>query len=456
MGPNAVLAIVLGMLGFVLPRSRAFGVVLAACLYTTHGDGVELGELHFYSIRILILFVLIRVVVRGELNAIRLRAFDILFFAWLIATNILYVAFDGSYVNFSERLGDMYDVGGLYIIVRALIRNIDDLAGTVSVLAVLLIPVAAIMAVERMTGRNPFAALGGVDEWSVIRNGIVRCQGPFKHSILAGTSGATAFPLLIGLLVLRPDRRILWTIASLSAVLIVYLSGSSGPLIAFIAGLLGLGMWWMRTLMRLVRWVMLTSIIGLAMVMNAPVWFIIDRLSELSGGDGWYRSALIDSAVRHFNEWWLIGTGYTAHWMPTGIPASPYSADIVNEFVNQGIRGGLLCLLLFVALLSKSFAAIGTASAAAPLRQGYFCWTVGCSLAAHVFSFFSVSYFDQIISFYYLVIGSTVMMSAARKNCSREISARANTKLAPRLGQLSREKPSLQYTDHPEDSDHIQ
>ena len=50
-------------------------------------------------------------------------------------------------------------------------------------------------------------------------------------------------------------------------------------------------MWWIRTQMRVVRWAMLGGVIRFAMVMNAPVWFLIDRLSDLTGGDGWYRSS---------------------------------------------------------------------------------------------------------------------------------------------------------------------
>ena len=50
-----------------------------------------------------------------------------------------------------------------------------------------------------------------------------------------------------------------------------------------------------------------------------------------------------------------------------------------------------------------------------PLRQRYFYWDGGCLRAAHAASFFSVSYFDQMISAYYLVIGSTVLAATARR-----------------------------------------
>lgn len=418
MGPNSVIGICLGVLALVLPRRLAFGAVLASVIYTTYGDALELGGLSFFSIRIVIIFTLVRVIVRSELKGVRLQPFDGLIAAWLLATNILYVALDGRFVNFSERLGYLGDVGGLYVIVRAFVRNVDDLAEIVLILALLLIPLAVLMGLERATGRNLFSVLGGVPEWSQLRNGKVRCQGPFNHPIMAGTFGAASFPLLIGLSVFRSRVRALAVIAALSAAFVVYTSGSSGPFSALVVGSIGLGMWWIRSQMRVVRWAMLGSLIMFATVMEAPVWFLIDRLSDLTGGDGWYRSKLIDSAVNHFGEWWLIGTGYTAHWMETGIPSNPYSADIVNEFINQGIRGGLLCLVLFIAILSKSFAAMGCAAkvTSTPLRQRYFFWTVGCSLAAHVASFFSVSYFDQTICAYYLVIGSTVMAAKVHES----------------------------------------
>ena len=332
----------------LLPRRHAFGALLAASTCTTGGDAIEVGTLNFYSIRIVIMFALIRVIVRGELKGARFQAFDALFLAWLMLTSLLYVAVDGRYVNFSERLGYLFDAGGLYIAARILIRNVDDLAETVAVLALLLIPLAVLMGFERITGRNLFAALGGVTELSQVRNGTVRCQGPFSHPILAGSFGAAAFALLVGLSVFRPRSRALAVVAALSAAFVVYASGSSGPFSALIVSVIGLGMWWIRTQMRVVRWAMLSGLIMLALVMKAPVWFVIDRLSDLIGGDGWYRSQLIDSAINHFSEWWLIGTGYTAHWMESGIPANPYSADIVNEFVGQGIRGGLVCLVLFL------------------------------------------------------------------------------------------------------------
>ena len=46
---------------------------------------------------VVLMFALIRVIVRGELKGVRFQAFDALFLAWLMLTSLLYVAVDGSY-----------------------------------------------------------------------------------------------------------------------------------------------------------------------------------------------------------------------------------------------------------------------------------------------------------------------------------------------------------------------
>ena len=65
--------------------------------------------------------------------------------------------------------------------------------------------------------------------------------------------------------------------------------------------------------------------------------------------------------IAHFNEWWLFGTTYTAHWGPAGevVPSDPNMMDITNHFIVQAVSGGLLKLLLFIAIIVASFKSIG-------------------------------------------------------------------------------------------------
>jgi len=56
---------------------------------------------------------------------------------------------------------------------------------------------------EVATGHNPYAIFGGarVAEYAslAVRDNKIRAQGPFAHSILAGTFGAVLVPLFVGL-----------------------------------------------------------------------------------------------------------------------------------------------------------------------------------------------------------------------------------------------------------------
>jgi hypothetical protein len=354
------------------------------------------------------MFGLVRIIVRGELFGIKPNAIDKVLIAWLLVGSFLYVLVDGTHVPLSGRLGHAYTVAGIYVLVRAFVRTFDDIVFAVRLYAVLIVPLGVLFALERATGQNPFAVLGGVSLLSEIRDGRVRCQGPFLHSILAGTFSATAMSLFVGLCGYGKGNRLLATAAVVAATTIVITSASSGPLSAFAVSTAGLICWSYKHYMRPIRWGIVIGLLALDLVMNAPIWFLIQRLSDLTGGGGWYRSALIDAAVRHFDEWWLIGTGYTAHWMPTGITANVNSADLVNEFVAQGVSGGLLALLLFIWLIVKCFKTTGAAvhnTADYSLQQRFMIWAMGCGLLAHVASFFAVSYFDQMTIFWYLLIG---------------------------------------------------
>jgi len=41
---------------------------------------------------------------------------------------------------------------------------------------------------------------------------------------------------------------------------------------------------------------------------NESACLVCPRKIDLTGSStGWHRAELIDSALRHFNEWWLVG-----------------------------------------------------------------------------------------------------------------------------------------------------
>ena len=166
-------------------------------------------------------------------------------------------------------------------------------------------------------------------------------------------------------------------------------------------------MWPFRKHIRTIEWGILFGVIGLYLYMKAPVWYVVSRISELTGGGGWHRSYLIDQAIKYFSEWWLLGTTYTAHWMPTALAIDPDKADITNQFIGEGVQGGLLQMILFIIIIVLCFRGIGKViklSEDQPLSTKIVPWSMGVALFGHVSAFFSVSYFDQIFVSFYLLL----------------------------------------------------
>ena len=131
-------------------------------------------------------------------------------------------------------------------------------------------------------------------------------------------------------------------------------------------------------------------LLGLHIVMEAPVWHLIARVSAVGGSTGWHRYHLIDAAIRNFGEWAILGVSGTAHW-GWGL------GDVTNQYVLEGIRGGAVTLAIFVCLLVFAFRYVGQGLRRYPARSGDFwiVWAVGVSLFAHMLSFMAVSYFGQ-------------------------------------------------------------
>ncbi len=406
-------AILSSLLMICLPRRFAIFPMLMAVCYMTLGQGLYILGLNFPIYRILILCGFIRLFIKREIHAIELNHIDKAMIWWIIisiVTGTLLEKWDG----FINRLGLAYSALGCYYLFRFLIRDRDDLLTLLKMIVIIIVPLTIFMVIEKTTGRNMFSIFGGVPEITVIRDGKLRCQGPFRHPIITGTFAATLIPLFVSLWFKDKGGKLFSIIGIVCATIITYTSSSSGPLMAYLFALIALFMWPLRNNMRVVRWILLVGLITLHMVMKAPVWFLIGRLAEITGGTGWHRSELIDTAIKHFNEWWLIGTTYTAHWMSYA-SFDPNMADITNQFILEGVNGGIWRMAAFIIILVLCYSGLGKSNLILkdqPMHLRIFSWSLGASLFAHIMSFLSVSYFDQIIVFWYLLLAMISFFSS--------------------------------------------
>lgn len=441
--PVALLVLLVMMcLTWSLPRRLAICPLLIITCLMPMGQELAIVGLHFHLFRILLLVGMARVVVRREMAELKWTGIDKLFAWWAVVSVVFGTLSKPSIELFINRCGDAYNAIGCYFFIRCVIRDFEDMVTSVRTLAMLCFPVAALMMVERQTMHNPFAVFGGVPVMSALREGHVRCQGAFRHAILAGTFGATQVPMFIGLWVYRPQHRRLAAAGTVAALIIVFAACSSGAILAVLGAFLGLGLWSMRRKMRLIRWGIVAALVVLALVMKAPIWYLLAKVSDLVGGGGWHRAYLIDKAVEHFNEWWLFGTTYTAHWAPSGevISMDPNMMDITNHFIMEGIKGGMLKLILFIAIITGCFKAVGgwVRADTEYKARAFFVWAMGATLFAHCLSFTSVPYFDQIIVIWYWLLAVIIRLNSLAVEESvdeSEMEAEAESVVEPNLAE---------------------
>jgi hypothetical protein len=288
-----------------------------------------------------------------------------------------------------------------YFSVRGLLREADDLRWCLKKLVVLLVPYVFLLCIEATTHHNPFRVLGGGEAEGWVREGRTRCTGSFRHGDLLGTLGSSFFPLYVALACVREYRRLaLFGIGLCLAIVVA--SNSGGPLCSIGVGVVGWLLWRMRTRMRMVRWGMVGALGLLALVMKAPIWYIVARVSAIAGGTGWHRAYLIDMAIQHLNQWWFAGMALvdTYGWFPYNLEATG-GADITNQFLSFGIKAGMVAVVLFVILQVRSYQTLGDALAVVrgeggePSADEYLLWGLGVTLTVHIVNWFGTTYFDQ-------------------------------------------------------------
>lgn len=401
------LTLVMGFLLLLIQRKYApIPVIIVAC-YVTLDQRIYVGLMGFTMLRIMLIFGFIRVLIKNEYRNIKISTMDKLFIAWVISFVLFYTIVHGNYVAFNFKMGLAYDAIGIYFLTRCLIKDSEDIINFYKSISIIILPLAVLMIIEAITNRNMFSIYGGVPLAGEIRDGHVRCQGSFSHPILAGTFGATLMPVFIALWFQKDSGPGYAILGSLAATVITVSSNSSGPLMAYLVGIIGVLMWCFRFHMRKLQWGFAIFLLTAHVFMNAPAWFLIARLSDLTGGGGWHRSELIDQTVHRFSEWWLCGTKYTAHWMEAPNPSNPDMIDVTNWFVAQAVNGGIVTLIFFISIIVKCYKIIGNNKLYFDDQgksNGILMWSLGASVTAHAASFMSVSYFDKIAVFWYFLV----------------------------------------------------
>jgi hypothetical protein len=421
----AVIVIIASM--FLLPRKSVIVPVFCAAFLIPLGQVVVLGGVHFTVLRIITVFGLIRwlTLLRGSKTdgvAGGFNSVDTVFVLWAFTYAVSFVLLYKDGQALINRLGFLLDALGGYFLLRYLIQDDEDVQRVIRLFLVLAAIMAVCMATEHLTQKNVFGILGGTKPVPDIREGRIRANGVFQHSILAGCFGATLLPLFMALWNDRRSRRAA-VIGVISSTTIMVTASASTPVLAYVGGIVALCFWPFRARMRAFRWALVFTLVGLHLVMKAPVWALISRIDLTGSSSSYHRYMLVDNCIRHFGDWWVVGVKDYNAW-------GWDMWDLSNQYVAYAVTGGLATLVFFIAIISRSFGRLGRARKAVTGsgRQEWSVWCLAAALFAHVMAYFGIGYFDQTQFAWFALLA---MISAATSAALRPRAEIAGTVALP-------------------------
>jgi len=407
---TVVITVFLGILTFVVPKkSFLLPFILAAC-FVPADQRVIIFDLDFTPLRMLVLVGFLRTILLGERLTFKWNRLDKLVLVWAICGAFIYIIQWANMRALIYKSGVLFDAIGLYWLFRINISSWGEIKWATKVFAVCSLVLAVLVGWEWATGRNPFAVLGRVE--TVVREGRYRCQASFPHAIMLGLFWATLVPLFIGFAKQDKSKLLLWSAVAASA-FIAAATASSTPILTLLFVLIILCGYRWREYTACAGWALFASLVALHIVMQAPVWHLISRIGVIGGSTGWHRYHLIDQAINHFGEWLFLGCRSTAHW-GRGL------TDITNQYVLEGVRGGFVTLALFLVMIYMALRALLRLSLQnQEHKQQFLIWCFLVIILGHCVAFFGVSYFGQIMMWWYMTLAAVSFLYEDKKRSRR-------------------------------------
>ncbi|HVU46968.1 MAG TPA: hypothetical protein VHD85_12615 [Terracidiphilus sp.] len=377
-----------------LPRKSVVGCFLASCLCIPVAQVVVLAGVHFPVLRILIIAGLTRCMMEGGVSTRGrfpggFNRVDQIVVLWTVSQfTVLSLQWMNTQATI-HNIGDFIDALGGYLVVRFLIVDSDAVRRAMTALAIICVVQGACMTFEYFAHVNVFGYLGG-HTGLTIRDGKIRAEG-VMGCLFAGVFGGATVPLFLWLRNESKSRTTAY-IGIAGALAMVLTSNSSSSLLALGGSILAIAFWPLRKRMREIRWALSLTLIGLHLVMHGPVWSLIARIDLTGSSSGYHRYYLVDNCIRHFSDWWLLGYKYYNNW-------GWDMWDLCNQFVVAALGGGLITLVLYIMVFSRSFSAVGTARKRlnGNRREEWFVWCLGADLFANLVAHFGINYMAQMM-----------------------------------------------------------
>ena len=405
-----ILGCLIILLIFIPRRYVILAYVLSAVLIP-QDQRLIISSIDLTALRILTLLGLARLVWGGFIW----NRFDtyVVWLAMVTATVYILLRMDSSAVIY--RSGVLLDTIGIYWVFRQSIRDWADVKFLIKALGIGALIIVPFVMMESRTGIDPFSALSSVVK-TIERDEKLRCQVSFVHPIVLGTFWALTLPLFYGMLRLSKNK-IFYAAALCAALFMIFASNSSTPIGALIVVALLVFFFSKRYHTKKA----ITGFFGMLVTMHfiflavkgKPIWWLFTKMNVVSASSGWYRYYLFDCFIKHFKEWFLLGTTNTGAWDTV----HGQTWDLTNQYVVEGVEGGVWGLLLFLSLIiSAARTLIVHYQNAASREEQFLAWCVAVSFAGFLFSFFGIELYGQVGFLWYLLLAITALIYGEQRS----------------------------------------
>jgi len=407
------LMLIAGFLILFVAKKHVIYPFLFGALLIPYAQVILIGNVHLQMLRFLTMFGMGRLLWEYFFRKQRpligaLLPIDRAFIYFTLVSAVTFVLLNYEWAAFTNRVGVLFDSFCIYFLLRFLIKDEEEVTSAIRALVIVACIASVFMTIEQVAAKNLFGYLGGVPIEPTLREGRIRSQAFFAHALIAGSYAAVLLPLSVWLWLQGGKNKIYAAACFFSTMLMALTSASSTPILALAAGIGAFAFWPLRRHMRWIQWGTVVMLCVLHIIMKGPVWALIDHIDLVGGNSANHRYMLVDQCIRHFWDWWLIGTNDNVNW-------GWDMWDTCNYYVNTAEGMGLIPLLLLFWLIARIFQGIGRARAAFEddNRKQLMFWSIGAMMFAQCTAYFGIAYFDQAIVGWYALIAIVVVLTAA-------------------------------------------
>lgn len=333
-------------------------------------------------------------------------------------------------VFLENRGGVVFDAVLPYFAVRMIIRNRQQYLTLLKGVLIIAAPLAIAGFYQCMSGDNPvgffrkYYAWGRKYDVPIPRAGLFRADVTFSHSIMYGLFFAMFGPACAALIRHVRKNKLPYAIGLGLMAVGVFSSMSSGPWLTVLFATLFITLYFYRRYWKILLLLAILMCGIVEITSNRHFYDEIDRLA-FSSGTASYRIRLIEVALFEggMSGHWLrgFGPGVDPGWMRKIYPDSDKGTDVVNHYLADLCRFGLVGLVPFLALnIAAIKKLVDSYKLSMYSSDKWLVWCLSAALFGSASAILSVALWDSPMTIYYMIVGFCgVMPAVITKNRAR-------------------------------------